>query len=97
MAACSGNQDSVPAALRAIEFADFGVSATRNGPGSPFDLHLYGNAEVAFPILDGELTARLALAFTKTATGYAIHLAVPASSATRPSPSRSISARAGLA
>ena len=33
-----GNQDSVPTALRAIEFSEFGVSATRNAPASP--LHL---------------------------------------------------------
>ena len=69
------SQESVPEVLRAISFADFGVSATRSGPGQPFDYTCYGNALVALPLLGTELTAQLTVVFSKTAAGYAVHLA----------------------
>ena len=69
------SQESVPAVLRAISFADFGVSATRPAPGQPFDYTCYGNALVALPLLGTELTAQLTVVFSKTAAGYAVQLA----------------------
>jgi|tagenome__1003787_1003787.scaffolds.fasta_scaffold20988216_3 hypothetical protein len=69
------SQESVPAVLRAISFADFGVSATRPAPGQPFDYTCYGNALVALPLLGTELTAQLTVVFSKTGAGYSVHLA----------------------
>ncbi|MGB3510700.1 MAG: DUF6603 domain-containing protein [Microcoleaceae cyanobacterium] len=69
-----GNQNSVPASLRAIKFSDFGVSATRSATGSPFNYSFYGSVEVAFPILDYALAAQLYIAVTKTPTSHNIHL-----------------------
>jgi uncharacterized protein DUF6603 len=69
-----GDQSSVPAALRAIEMSNFGVSATRTGPGAPFTYRFHGSAEIDFPVLDTELNARLDLSVTKTATGHTIQL-----------------------
>lgn len=69
-----GNPNSVPDVLRAIQFSDFGVDATRSAPGSPFTYSFYGNVEAAFPLLDKELTAQLSLAVTKTPTSYTIVL-----------------------
>jgi hypothetical protein len=70
-----GSADSVPSILRDFSFSNFGVSATRSAPGSPFDYTCYGSADVALPLLGTELTAHLDLSFSKTATGYAIDLA----------------------
>lgn len=70
-----GSANSVPAVLRGISFSDFGVSATRSGPGQPFDYTCHGNAEVSLPILDTALTASLTVVFSKTATGYSVRLA----------------------
>jgi hypothetical protein len=69
-----GSQSSVPAALRDISFSNFGVSAVRDSPGGPFSYTCYGSTDVAFPLLDTELTAQLNLTFTKTATSYSIML-----------------------
>jgi hypothetical protein len=69
------SQESVPAVLRAISFADFGVSAARPAPGQPFDYTCYGNAQVALPLLGTELTAQLTVVFSKTTAGYSVHLA----------------------
>lgn len=69
-----GSQSSVPATLRGISFANFGVNATRSAPGQPFDYTCFGSAEVALPLLDTELTAQLNLVFNKTANGYSIQL-----------------------
>jgi hypothetical protein len=69
-----GTSDSVPEDLRDIKFSDFGINVTRNAPGSPYTYSFYGNAEVAFPILDRELTAYLTLAVTKTTTSHIILL-----------------------
>jgi len=70
-----GSPNSVPEILRAIQFSDFGVNATRSAIGSPFTYTFYGNVEVAFPLLDKELTAQLSLVVTKPpSTGYVILL-----------------------
>jgi len=69
-----GSPDSVPAALRTIVFSNFGASATRSGPGSPFTYSFYGSVETAFPLLGCELTAQLNLSVTKTPTSYSIIL-----------------------
>ncbi|MBT9314053.1 DUF6603 domain-containing protein [Leptothoe spongobia] len=69
-----GNQESVPASLRAIAFSDFGVSATRSAIGSPFSYSFYGSVETAFPILDTALVAQLYLSVTKTPTSHEIFL-----------------------
>ncbi|MGH3191830.1 MAG: hypothetical protein ACRDPY_01525 [Streptosporangiaceae bacterium] len=70
-----GSHESVPAVLRGISFADFGVSATRPAARQPFDYTCYGNAQVALPLLGTELTARLAVVFFKTTDSYSVHLA----------------------
>src|SRR6185369_7806571 len=69
-----GNQDSVPATLRDIQFADFSVSATRPAPNSPFTYRINCRAEAAFPILERELTAQLNLSVTKASNSYEIVL-----------------------
>jgi hypothetical protein len=69
-----GSQNSVPAVLRGISFADFGVLATRSAVGQPFDYTCYGSAQVSLPLLDSQLTASLNLVFNKTASGYSIKL-----------------------
>ena len=69
-----GSQGSVPAVLRGISFANFGVSATRSAVGESFDYTCYGSAQVALPLLDTELTAQLNLVFNKTAIGYSVQL-----------------------
>jgi hypothetical protein len=69
-----GSRDSVPAVLRGISFADFGVTATRPAPGKPFDYTCYGSARVALPLLDSELTAALAVVFSQTKNGYSVRL-----------------------
>ena len=69
-----GNQDSVPATLRDIQFADFSVSATRPAPNSPFTYRINCRAEAAFPILERELTAQLNLSVTKASSSYEIVL-----------------------
>jgi hypothetical protein len=69
-----GSHGSVPEALRAIRFSDFGLTATRSGPGAPFTYGLYGSTEAAFPIASSELTAQLSVTVTKTPSSYDIHL-----------------------
>lgn len=68
------SQDSVPAALRAISFSNFGVNATRSAPGGPFTYNVSGSVEVAFPLLDQQLTAYLTVAATKVPDSYTILL-----------------------
>jgi len=68
------SQDSVPSALRDIQFSDFSVSATRPAPNSPFTYYLNCRAEAAFPILERELTAQLNLSVTKASSSYDIVL-----------------------
>jgi hypothetical protein len=69
-----GDQDSVPAVLRAIQLSDFAVNATRASTGEPFDYSFAGSAMVAFPLLDTTLTAHLGLAVSRTTTGYSVQL-----------------------
>jgi len=69
-----GNSNNVPKALSTIEFSNFGVSATRSAPDSPFTYSFYGSVETAFPLLGSELTAQLNLSVTKTPTSYTILL-----------------------
>jgi len=70
-----GRPDSVPNALRGISLTDFGVEATRSGPGQPFDYTCHGTAEIALPVLGTALTASLTVVFRRTATGYTVQLA----------------------
>ena len=69
------SHDSVPAALRDIEFSNFGVNATRSSQGAPFTYSFYGSVETAFPILGTQLTTQLDLVVAKTPTSHTIHLA----------------------
>jgi hypothetical protein len=70
-----GSDRSVPNILRNIQFSDFGVTASRAGTGSPFTYSFYGSAEVAFPILDTQLTSALTIAVTKAGTRSEIQFA----------------------
>jgi hypothetical protein len=70
----SSSQNSVPSALRDIQFSDFGVSAPRSSPDSGVAYILHGSAEAAFPIFDRDLTAHLNLSVTRTSRSYDILL-----------------------
>jgi len=67
-----GSQESVPEALRALQFSGFGIDAIRSGPGSPFSYTLYGGAEIALPVAGSQLTAQLNVSVTKPPAGYLI-------------------------
>lgn len=68
-----GNQNSVPSALRAISFSNFGVDVVRPS-GAPATYRFFGEVETAFPILGQQLAAQLTLAVEKTAAEYRIAL-----------------------
>jgi hypothetical protein len=71
----SGNPNTVPEVLKHIEFSNFGVTATRSSPASPFTYTIFGSVRAAFPVFSRTLSAELSFVATKTPSGFNLQLA----------------------